>query len=54
MTLQAAIKQDLVNSIVAKTGCTAERAANEIKAAAATAKATGLTIAEVLVVVGLV
>jgi hypothetical protein len=54
MTFQAAITKDLINAIVAKCGITADRAAKELKAARATAKATGWPLADTLVTMGLV
>ena len=54
MNFQAAIQADLIASITAATGLTEARAAQELKNAKVTAKATGLTVAEVLRMVGLV
>lgn len=54
MNFQAAITQDLINAIVSKCGITADRAAKELKAARATAKATGLSLADTLNTLGLV
>jgi len=54
MTFQAAIKSDLIASIVARCNISQERAAAELKAAAKVAKATGLPLADTLKILGLV
>lgn len=53
MTFQAAITADLIAAIVAKCGVSEERAARELRTAKKTAKATGLTVAEVLHTMGM-
>jgi hypothetical protein len=52
--MNAAITKSLIADITVKCGISEERAAKELKAAKAAAKATGLTLAEVLVALGLV
>ena len=54
MNFQAAITADLIASIVARCGISQKRAAAELKAAAKTAKATGLPLADTLKILGLV
>ena len=54
MTIAQAIHAELIAAIIAKCGVTPARAAVELKAAKATAKATGLTLAETLGHLGLV
>lgn len=54
MTFQAAINAELIAAIVAKCGVSAERAAQELRAAKATAKTLGLLLADTLQTLGLV
>lgn len=53
MTFQAAIQADLIAAIVALCNVSQERAAAELKAAAKTAKETGLPLADTLQMLGL-
>ena len=54
MTFSTAIAADLINAISTKCGVSTARAAAELKIARKTAKATGLTVSEVLQTMGLV
>lgn len=54
MTFQAAIQADLIAAIVARCNVSKERAEAELKAAAKTAKMTGLPLADTLQSLGLV
>ena len=54
MTISQAITKELVSAIIQKCGVTESRALAEIKAAKSASKATGLPLADTLVMLGLV